>query len=65
MSRKGSEDMLGLLKELSVYKAMDEDYLKGSQGQLEAAAFEDRGRRRQEIGLEMLALAAESQKNPS
>jgi hypothetical protein len=47
MGNNVSEQMLALLKELSVYKAMDEDY-------------DQRERRRQEIKQEMQQLAAES-----
>jgi hypothetical protein len=62
MSHQGSDDMLGLLKELSVYKAMDEDYTGGPKGQVEAEAFNQRARRRQEIRQEMHTLAAGSKR---
>lgn len=39
MSSEGSEQMLHLLKELSVYKAMDEDYRAGAKAQVEAEAY--------------------------
>jgi len=57
--------MLTLLKELSVYKAMDEDYKAGAKGRVEAEAYEERERRRQEIKQEMDDLAAESKKGLS
>ncbi len=60
MSNEASEQMLGLLKEMAVYKAMDEDYGAGTKGGAETAAFHDRERRRQEIRLEMHELASES-----
>ena len=56
--------MLGLLKELSVYKAMDEDYRDGSRGLVETQAHGERERRRQEINQEMQELAAESKSDP-
>ena len=64
MSSEGSEQMLGLLKELSVYKAMDEDYRAGSRGPVETQAYGERERRRQEINQEMQELAAESKSDP-
>jgi hypothetical protein len=65
MSSEGSEQMLGLLKELSVYNAMDDDYVGGANGPVETEAFEERERRRQEIKLEMQTLASESKSHPS
>lgn len=65
MSSEESEQMLGLLKELSVYKTMDEDYGVGPKGQVETEAYEERERRRQEIRQEMHNLAAESRSGPS
>jgi hypothetical protein len=62
MSSEASNEMLSLLKELSVYKAMDEDYRAGAQGRMEAEAFDERERRRLEINLEIQNLAAESKK---
>ena len=59
MSSDGSQQMLTLLKELSVYKAMDEDYRAGTKTSVETEAYEERQRRRQEISQEMLQLAAE------
>lgn len=59
MSSEGSDQMLTLLKELSVYKAMDKDYRSGSVGQAEIEAYLLRERRRHEIGQEMQNLAAE------
>lgn len=57
--------MLGLLKELSVYKSMDEDYKAGTKDQADAEAYRERGRRRREIRQEMQALATESKSDPS
>jgi hypothetical protein len=65
MSSEGSDQMLTLLKELSVYKAMDEDYRGGSGSQAETDAYLERARRRSEIEREMLSLAAEKKSNPS
>ena len=56
--------MLSLLKELSVYKAMDEDYQAGPMGRAETEANEERERRRQGIKQEMRKLAAESESDP-
>jgi hypothetical protein len=57
--------MLGLLKELSVYKAMDEDYRAGCKGPVETEAYQERERRRQEIRERMQHLAAENKSDPS
>ncbi|MFZ0914421.1 MAG: hypothetical protein WBQ76_08910 [Candidatus Korobacteraceae bacterium] len=65
MSSEGSELMLGLLKELSVFKTMDEDYSAGPKGPVETEAYEMRERRRQEIKQEMQTLAAENKSHPS
>ena len=65
MSSDGSEQMMGLLKELSVYKALDEDYCAGPKGRVETEAHEERERRRREVKLEMQALAAENKINPA
>lgn len=65
MSTKESEQMLSLLKELSVFKAMDEDYEVGAKGSVEIEAHEERERRRQEIKHEMQTLAAESKGDQS
>jgi hypothetical protein len=65
MSSEGSELMLGLLKELSVYNAMDEDYGAGAKDPVETEAYEMRERRRQEIKQEMQTLAAENKSHPS
>jgi hypothetical protein len=59
MSNEASEQMLGLLKELSVYKTMDEDYMTGTKGEGEAEAYKGRERRRREIRQEMQTLAKE------
>jgi hypothetical protein len=65
MSTEGSKQMLTLIKELSVFKAMDEDYKAGPKGRADIQAHEERERRRQEIRQEMQALAAESKGDPS
>jgi hypothetical protein len=57
--------MLILLKELSVYKAMDEDYGAGLKGRVEAEAYKERERRRQEIKQEMHNIAARSKNDPA
>ena len=57
--------MLSLLKELSVFKALDEDYQAGPKGSVEIGAHEERERRRREIKQEMQTLAAESKSDPS
>lgn len=64
MSSEGSDQMLTLLKELSVYKALDEDYRGGSGNQAETEAYRQREQRRREITQEMQSLAAESKTNP-
>jgi hypothetical protein len=64
MSNEGSEQMLGLLKELCVYKTMDEDYAGGARSEAETEAYKRRDRRRQEIREEMQALATESKSDP-
>jgi hypothetical protein len=64
MSSEGSDQMLILLKELSVYKAMDEGYRGGSAGEAETEAYLQRERRRHEIGQEMQSLAAEKKASP-
>jgi hypothetical protein len=64
MSREASDAMLILLKELSVYKAMDEDYGAGLKGRVEAEAYKERERRRQEIKQEMHNLAAGRKSDP-
>ena len=65
MSSEGCEKMLGLLKELSVYNAMDEDYGGGSKDPVKTEAYKERERRRQEIKQEMQKLAAENKGHPS
>ncbi|MGO9519000.1 MAG: hypothetical protein ACLPND_18365 [Candidatus Korobacteraceae bacterium] len=52
--------MLTLLKELSVYKALDGDYKAGPNGRAETEAYEERERRRQKIKQEMQELATET-----
>jgi len=59
MSSDASNEMLSLLKELSVYKAMDEEYNAGARGRLESEAYEERERRRPKTTQEMHDLAAE------
>ena len=53
MSSDASNEMPSLLKELSIYKVTDEDYRAGAQGRIEAEAFDERERRRQEIKQEI------------
>jgi len=65
MRSENSEQMLGLLKELSVYKAMDEEYTGGAKSEPETEAYKVRERRRQEIRQEMQELATESKRAPS
>jgi hypothetical protein len=65
MSSEGSEQMLGLLQELSVFKAMDEEYNSGPKSLVETEAYQSRERRRQEITQEMQTLAAQSKSGPS
>ena len=64
MSSEESEQMLTLLKELSVYKALDGDYEAGAKGEAETEAHEERERRRQEIKQEMQELATQSKIGP-
>jgi len=64
MSSERSDQMLTLLKELSVHKAMDQEYRGGSGNQAETEAYLERKRRRPEITREMLSLAAESKAAP-
>ena len=65
MSSEGSEQMLGLLQELSVLKVMDEEYDSGPKSHMETEAHQRRERRRQEITQEMQTLAAQSKRGPS
>ncbi len=65
MSSDASIEMLSLLKELSVYKAMDEEYMAGDKGQIESNAHDDRERRRLEIKQEMHDLASKSKSGPA
>ena len=65
MSSEGSEQMLTLLKELSVYKSLDGDYKDSPKSRVETEAYEERERRRQEIKQEMHKLAAESKNRPA
>ena len=64
MSGDASNEMLSLIKELSVYKAMDEEYRVGARGRIESEAHEDRERRRLEIKQEMRDLAPKSKNSP-
>ncbi len=64
MSSEASDQMLTLLKELSVYKALDEDYRDGSGNRAETEAYLERERRRHEIAKEMQGLAAEKKTSP-
>jgi len=65
MSSEASNEMLSLLKELSVYRVMDEEYGAGAKGRMESEAYEQRERRRQEIKQEMHSLAAEKKDDPA
>jgi hypothetical protein len=65
MSSEASNEMLSLLKELSVYKAMDEEYRAGAKGRIESEARDDRERRRLEIKQEMHDLASKSKNGPA
>ncbi len=65
MSSEASNEMLTLLKELSVYEAMDRDYRAGVKGRVEAAAHAERERRREEITQEMHKLADETKNSSS
>jgi len=64
MSGDASNEMLNLLKELSVYKALDQEYWAGAKGRIESEAHEDRERRRLEIKQEMRDLAPKSKNSP-
>jgi len=64
MSSERSEQMMGLLQELFVYTAMDEDYSAGPKGRVETEAYDERERRRQEITQDMHRLAAENKTDP-
>ncbi len=55
MSSKSSE-LMGLLKELSLIKELDEKYEGGPKSDLEAAEFQQRQHRRQEITDQIKAL---------
>ena len=61
MSGERSDAMLILLKELSVYKVMDEGYGAGLKSRVEAKAYNERERRRQE----MRNLAVDSKSDPA
>jgi hypothetical protein len=65
MSNETSQQMIGLLKELSVYKAMDQDYAAGTKTEAETEAHNERGRRCRQIKLEMQELATETKSSPS
>ncbi len=65
MSSEASNEMLSLLKELSVYNPMDEDYKAGARGRMESEAYEQRERRRREIKQEMHSLAVEKKDDPA
>jgi hypothetical protein len=62
MNNESPEQMVGLLKDLSVYKAMDNDYTASPKTGTEAR--NQRGPRCQQITLDMQKLATES-KSPS
>ena len=65
MRSEGYEQMLTILKELFVYKALERDYKAGPKGRAEIEAYEERERRRQGIKQEMQDLATESKKSPA
>jgi hypothetical protein len=65
MSSEGSAIMLSLLKELSVFKALDEEYQAGAKDPAESEAHREREQRRLAIKQEMRDLAAESKRGPS
>ncbi len=65
MSSEGSAIMLSLLKELSVFKALDQEYQAGAKGPTESEAHSERERRRLAIKQEMHDLAAESKRGSS
>ncbi|MGA7377589.1 MAG: hypothetical protein WBW36_14645 [Candidatus Sulfotelmatobacter sp.] len=56
MSSKPSEQMMDLLQELALLKELDKDDEKGLASNLQAADFDSRRRRRQEIGDQIKAL---------
>ena len=56
MSSKPSEQMMDLLQELALLKEFDKDDKKGLASNLQAADFDSRQRRRQEIGDQIKAL---------
>lgn len=57
MSSQESEEMLVLLKELSMLKTLDSEYEAGSKSDADQEAHRLRQRRHKEIGEEMKALA--------
>ncbi len=63
MSSPESEEMLALLKELSILKTLDSEYENGSQSVEEREAHRLRQLRHQEIGQEMRALAEQKKSN--
>ena len=56
MSSKPSEQMMDLLQELALLKDLDKDDERGFRSDVQAAEFESRQRRRQEIGDQIKAL---------
>jgi hypothetical protein len=65
MSSEGSAIILSLLKGLSVFRALDEEYQAGAKGPTESEAHRERERRRPAIKQEMHELAAESKRGLS
>jgi hypothetical protein len=59
-----SEEMLALLKELSILKTLDSEYDAGSNSETEQEANRLREQRHKEIGQEMKALAEQKKANP-
>jgi hypothetical protein len=56
MSTKPSEQMMDLLKELALLKALDQRHEIGSESGADAAELESRKSRRREIGEQIRAL---------
>ena len=56
VSANASELMMGLLKELSLLKQMDETYETGPKAELDTVEFERRQKRRKEIANQIKAL---------
>lgn len=63
MSSPESEEMLVLLKELSMLKALDTEYEAGSKSDADQEAHRLRQQRHKEIGEQMKALAEQKKAN--